>query len=109
MAWAIDAKGPGTEPRPIAASNEVTPMIDNTGQAVQVGRPWADHAEDLTRWLWARLVNRTDAWGAYRPLALRDKLGNSWTAPPKRFRGQAQLGLPILQRHCRGELPEHTI
>jgi hypothetical protein len=28
---------------------------------------WKDRAYELAEWAWARLVNRTDAWGGYRP------------------------------------------
>ena len=29
---------------------------------------WAARAGELADWAWHRLVNRTDAWGAYRPV-----------------------------------------
>jgi flavin reductase (DIM6/NTAB) family NADH-FMN oxidoreductase RutF len=31
------------------------------------GGAWAERAEALALWAWRRLVNRADAWGAYRP------------------------------------------
>jgi hypothetical protein len=30
--------------------------------------PWTARADALAEWAWARLVNRADAWGGYRPL-----------------------------------------
>jgi hypothetical protein len=63
---------------------------------------WAAHAEALARWAWGRLVNRTDAWGAYWPLSLRAERGNSWTAPSRKQRGQVVLELDTLTGHFRG-------
>ena len=42
------------------------------------GDAWAERAGDLAIWAMARLVNRTDAWGAYRP---DEEIGREFTRP----------------------------
>jgi hypothetical protein len=70
-------------------------------------------ADDLATWTMARLVNRLDAWGAYRPIidrgkaftrqdGIKGKLGNSTTS-------KGTLTVQILARHFRGEAPEHIV
>ncbi len=39
----------------------------NPGNVLLPGDAWAERAEDLACWTWTRLVNRTDAYGGYRP------------------------------------------
>jgi hypothetical protein len=81
---------------------------------------WAARAGELAEWAWARLVNRVDAWGAYRPLAERGKtytgrngtagtLGNSWTAPLPSQRGRVSLTPDVLRQHFAATLPEHVV
>jgi hypothetical protein len=70
--------------------------------------PWSARNESLVAWAWDRLVNRTDAWGAYWPLHRRDA-GNSWTAPARRLRGRVLLTPDVLARHFLSKAPEHVI
>jgi hypothetical protein len=69
---------------------------------------WSARDEELAAWAWDRLVNRTDAWGAYWPLHRRDA-GNSWTAPARRLRGRVLLTPDVLVRHFQSKAPEHVI
>jgi hypothetical protein len=39
----------------------------DTGKSDRAAFAWRDRAEELAGWAWARLVNRTEAWGGYRP------------------------------------------
>src|SRR5262249_43546903 len=39
----------------------------SSSEALMMPNAWAARAEELARWAWRRLVNRTDAWGGYRP------------------------------------------
>jgi hypothetical protein len=50
---------------------QATPILTD-GQP-NVHQAWIAQAPELARWAMARLVNRTDARGAYRPLADRGK------------------------------------
>jgi hypothetical protein len=45
------------------------PDIESVSGSATAGKPgaWATQAEPLALWARRRLVNRTDAWGAYRP------------------------------------------
>src|SRR5262249_22328790 len=43
-------------------------MRNNTGKVRRTSEAWAKKAPELAQWARHRLVNRTDAWGAYRPL-----------------------------------------
>jgi hypothetical protein len=81
---------------------------------------WSAHGERLAAWTRQRLVNRTDVWGAYYPLAERGreytrrdgskgKLGNNYTAPLPRVRGRVFLTTNVLRRHFAATLPEHVI
>jgi hypothetical protein len=71
------------------------------------GRAWRSCAGELADWALARLVNRADAWGAYRP---EWQVGQEYTAPggevfklgpQKTVRGQ--LTRALLARHFRAE------
>jgi hypothetical protein len=74
---------------------------------------WQARAVVLADWTLARLTNRTDCWGGYRPLAERGReytrsdgsksnLSNSTTRKGKLTRG-------LLIRHYRGATPEHVL
>ena len=63
---------------------------------------WAKHATALATFYRARLVNRCDVWGGYRPLPMRAERGAVWTAPPVRYRGARILTAETLARHFRG-------
>jgi hypothetical protein len=65
---------------------------------------WASGALELARWSMARLVNRTDVYGGYRPLHLRESgpVGNIWTKPAVKDRGKKLLTPEILARHYAG-------
>jgi hypothetical protein len=41
--------------------------ISNSSRSVQPGSAWHARAAELAGWALARLVNRTDVWGAYHP------------------------------------------
>src|SRR5262245_3005932 len=96
--------------------SENVPPVKGQGPAAA----WAAHAGELAEWAWARLANRTDVWGAYRPLADRGKtylkpdgsegkLGNSWTAPLPSRRGRVALTADVLRQHFAATLPEHVV
>src|ERR1700721_910254 len=82
---------------------------------------WEARSQELAAWAWRRLVNRTDVWGAYNPINLRDKTykrhdnsegtyGKSYTAPrAKKDRGRVLLTEATLVKHFIGALPEHVI
>jgi hypothetical protein len=74
---------------------------------------WADRAGDLAAWAMARLVVRTDTWGAYTPPerrgqeytrrdGSRDKVPSSYTA-------KGRLTLDRLARHFLGARPEDVV
>jgi hypothetical protein len=67
---------------------------------------WSRAARPLADWTGRLLVNRRDAWGGYRPLALRADGGKSITKPARADRGKHFLTLGTLERHFRGERPE---
>jgi hypothetical protein len=81
---------------------------------------WTEQAEELAEWAWQRYVVRTDVWGGYLPVRLRDQqrrredgtsytLGKTRTQPPKDRRGTVLLTPEILTTHFRGERPEHVV
>jgi hypothetical protein len=63
---------------------------------------WSRHANELAEWTMRLLVNRTDAWGAYRPLDRRGDGSKSYTA-------KGTLGSVILRRHYRARFPHDVI
>jgi hypothetical protein len=78
-----------------------------------VAAAWWARSADLVSWAWARLVNRADVWGGYRPLAeagleytRRDgskaKLGAQTTRPAPSRRGREFLTAHVLARHFAG-------
>jgi hypothetical protein len=83
--------------------------LHNSGSKSNVGGAWAARAGDLARWAWGRLVNRTDAWGAYLPLSRRTATRKSYTAPAVKDRGRVSLTEAVLARHFRGAAPEHVV
>jgi len=69
--------------------------------------PWQARAADLIQWTIDHLVNRGDAWGAYRPISKRrEGKGNNYTAKARDGKG---LDRAILLRHFKGKKPEHVI
>jgi hypothetical protein len=88
----------------------------NTGTA----SAWRLRASDLACWATARLVNRADAWGGYRPLHERGqeftktdgtvgKLGAQTTRPAPSKRGRVLLTEAVLRRHFAGHAVEHIV
>jgi AAA domain-containing protein/TOTE conflict system primase-like protein len=80
-------------------------------------KPWDYYSLDLARWVMARMVNRTDAWGGYTPLRKRgekytDKDGkekpipNSLTRPSRDKRGKVLLTEQIIRKHFQALQPE---
>src|SRR5207248_340843 len=74
------------------------------------GAAWSARAGDLADWTLARLVNRTDVWGAYTPPERRGQeyvrddgtkagVPTSYTAPARKRRGQVTLTRDLLVRH----------
>jgi hypothetical protein len=59
------------------------------------GGAWADRADDLARWALARLVNRVDVWGGYRP---DEEIGREFT------RADGTKGRLGAQKTVRGRL-----
>lgn len=85
-----------------------------------VAEAWINRASDLARWAWTRLINRTDVWGGYHPLADRNKqitlpdgnmrpLGKTTTRPARSRRGRVMLTPAVLERHFRATAPEYVI
>ena len=75
----------------------------------QDGAAWAEAAVELAAWADARLVNRRDAWGAYRPEneigreftrtdGTKGKLGEQWTV-------KGALTSRVLTRHFQARGP----
>jgi hypothetical protein len=73
---------------------------------------WAERAEELTRWAFARLVVRRDVWGGYvceqdrgkpytRADGTTDKLGATLTRPARTQRGKVFLTEEVVLRHFR--------
>jgi hypothetical protein len=84
--------------------------IDAAGAAGNLsGNAWAERAPLLAAWADRLLVNRHDAWGGYKPVALRDDGGKSLTKPCRAARGRVFLTPGILTRHFRGQRPEHVV
>ncbi len=84
------------EPIPLSATDEAS--------------AWRRHADDLARWAAARLVNRTDVWGAYLPLCFRTADGSKSVTRPRRcWRGQRHLTHDLLVEHFRGGDPADVI
>ena len=55
---------------------------------------WERHTQDLTEWVQARLVNRTDAYGAYGARGIRtEKTGITDDDLAKHFKGERLVGL----------------
>ena len=81
---------------------------------------WSARAKELAAWARDRLAVRTDVWGGYRPLAergreyaaadgTRKRLGTPTTRPRLCDHGRVSLTLDVLERHFRGQLPEHVV
>lgn len=78
--------------------------------------PWERQAAELARWTWVHMVNRSDVFGGYHPIADRGKimadgrpLGKTTTRPAKSKRGQVTLTDRHLVRHYRGAAVEHIV
>jgi hypothetical protein len=66
---------------------------------------WAQRSQELAAWTVAHLVNRTDVWGGYRPLHLREPgnlNGKIWTKPARKDRGWKRLTEDIIVGHYAG-------
>jgi hypothetical protein len=99
-----------------------TPSLAN-GDPTQIAEPiyWRERAEELADWTWNHLVNRTDVWGAYNPLHVRDqqytdkggrerRYGKLYTAPRfSRERGAVLLTRDVLLQHFKATAAEHVI
>jgi hypothetical protein len=81
-----------------------------TDHAATARLGWQQLAPDLARWTSARLVNRTDVWGAYKPLPMRapDK-PSIYTAPAVKDRGKRFLTEGTIARHFAGSDQGHLI
>jgi hypothetical protein len=66
-----------------------------------IAREWAARAAELADWAYANLVNRTDVWGSYLPLAKRARQ-TFFTAPFPAARGKEFLTKAHLARHFAG-------
>lgn len=60
------------------------------------------HAAALARWTFDHLTVRTDVWGGYWPLHLRENRAKVRTCPPVKLRGARSLTADVLQRHFEG-------
>jgi hypothetical protein len=83
-----------------------------TGSQRGQGAAWQARAATLAAWAWATLVNRTDVWGGYRPLHLREPgnpNGKIWTKPAKKDRGRIFLTEAIIACHYAGRDVGHLI
>src|SRR5262245_25213400 len=85
-----------------------------------IHQQWAHRAAELARWVWSRMVNRTDVWGGYHAIADRAKmikradgaigpLGATTTRPAKSRRGQLSLTIGILEQHFQTAFPQHIV
>jgi hypothetical protein len=94
--------------------------IEQAKKASTLQNTWAACSAQLGSWAMALLVNRTDVWGGYVPLADRGKsftradgsqgvLGSVLTHPPKKQRGTTFLTEATLARHFRATAPEHIV
>ena len=74
---------------------------------------WSDRADELAVWANARLVVRSDCYGAYAPIERRGKTytrrDGSSAKVPKSFTAKNAVTLDLLARHFRGARPEHVI
>jgi hypothetical protein len=81
---------------------------DNQGAHNLLG--WQSRAPNLARWALRTLVNRTDVWGAYWHLRLREPGKPSiYTAPAVKDRGKPFLAEETIVRHFRGHDHGHLI
>jgi len=74
------------------------------GLTITPDNAWQRHAERLAHWTQERLVNRTDAYGSYLPLASRKPgKSNNFTAPANQaLRLPGTLTSEIIAEHYRG-------
>jgi hypothetical protein len=77
-----------------------------------IAQEWAARADNLARWAFLNLVNRTDVWGSYLPVKKRKTVDQReqifFTAPFPAARGKEFLAKPTLVRHFCG-LDGHLI
>jgi len=71
-------------------------------------KAWDLNADALAERAISLFVNRTDIYGAYKPLHRRDT-GSAWTAPFKADRGKIFLSPTVLAKHFRGRRVEHLV
>ena len=88
----------------VIATRRMRSMLDLTDNA------WQREAERLAEWTLERLVNRTDVYGRYLPLARRQPgQSNNYTAPNKALRAPGALTTEIIEEHYRGNDPGNLI
>ncbi|HYF52199.1 MAG TPA: hypothetical protein VEJ63_22520 [Planctomycetota bacterium] len=67
-----------------------------------IAREWGARADELARWAYTHMVNRTDVWGSYLPLRKRREGFFFFTAPFAAARGKEFLTPALLARHFCG-------
>ena len=73
-----------------------------------IAREWGARADELARWAYTHMVNRTDVWGSYLPMRKRRDGFFFFTAPFAAARGKEFLTPALLARHFCG-LDGHLI
>jgi hypothetical protein len=94
-------------------STHTPPLVNlsNAKAGISNTAAWHARADELARWAWGLLVNRTDVWGGY--YCAPDGEGG-WhtqqtTHPRKADRGRVLLTPDILLRHFRATYSNHII
>lgn len=78
-------------------------------QTYSIQSQWAAHARKLAEWAMTYMVNRTDVWGGYLPIAYRNAKNKSVTKPPVDKRGKVALTIAVLTRHFAASSESHVI
>ena len=88
----------------VAVTKDVTSTRSRRSMLDLTGNAWQRGAARLALWTQERLVNRTDAYGAYLPLGSRvPGKNNNYTAPVnKALRAPGVLTFEIIEEHYRG-------
>jgi len=79
---------------------------------VKASRPenaWRRRAPDLADWAYRRLVNRTDAYGAYTPIERRGQPGRDGRPVPSTYTAKRALNSAALCRHFYGARHDHVL
>src|SRR5688572_5127797 len=79
--------------------------------SIAIEQAWADRADELAEWTLKRMVNRTDAWGAYLPHASRKakKQQDGTTRHETAVTAKGTLTKAILARHYAGANVGHLV